>query len=149
MIKQITHEELFIYFLEALKINTRIVKTHTGYKTFDRGVKIELLERVNKFIYTKQNVKYSGGEYETEEEVFVYQIYEDMGNISIRDENARAVVTLTSNHDILRVTQARQRVTKETFSIEPLLKRETLQEETKEQIPTVYQKSWPSLFDAI
>ena len=65
-----------------------------------------LYESTRKIILREYSAQYRGLEYEKNEKVYMYEIVESLGDIKVVDEQGRAIICLTSDHEILKIDSA-------------------------------------------
>jgi hypothetical protein len=103
MIREIKDEAIFKMFLNAISKPQNIKKVFSGIISEDHLFQYFSLKKT--ISYKMQTASYSQGEYEMNENVFLYRVIQSDGNIYVRDENDRNVLVLTSDKDILKIEE--------------------------------------------
>ena len=110
MISKITYVNLFSLFLENLKVNTSIKLAPNGYKANRGNASFRLIRSTNTIVLKEKVAifdNYDG--YTKKEQVYVYKIVQENGDIKILDENGRSVLKITSDHAIVRVIEEKKK----------------------------------------
>ena len=104
--KTITYKNLFSLFLDTLGFHAvRIVPKANRLKARIGNRYFTLIESSKKIILTEYGIDFDGFEYTKTEKVYVYRIKEDMGDVKVVDENNRTVISLNSNHEIVKISE--------------------------------------------
>ena len=110
MISNISYINLFSLFLENLKVNTSIKLAPNGYKAKRGNISFRLVRSTNTIVLKEKVAVFDSYDgYTKKEQIYVYKIVQENGEVKILDENGRSVLKITMDHAIVRVTEEREK----------------------------------------
>ena len=107
--KKITFFQLFDLFLKALKFDAKIEQKAYRLVAKRGNCQFILTESTKKIMLKEYFADFNGFEYEKKMRVFLYRIVEDFGNVKVIDENNRAILVLTSTHEIVKISSEKEK----------------------------------------
>lgn len=110
MITNISYLDLFSLFLKSLKINTSIKMAPNGYKTSKGNASFRLIRSTNTIVLKEKVAIFDSCDgYTKKEQIYIYKVSQENGDIKILDENGKSVLRITCDHAIVRATEEKEK----------------------------------------